>query len=95
MAATSVQIPHEARFTTWFLDFLRKELAPYPGRGTIETVDSPIHVAGSEKRRPLVPPEFGAHTRVILKEAGYSEAEVERMIQSGIAVAASEPHSER
>ncbi len=67
----------------------------YPGRGTIETVDSPIHVAGSEKQKPRIPPEFGAHTRTILKEAGYSDAEVERMIQAGLAVAASEPHSGR
>jgi multidrug resistance protein MdtO len=35
MATTSVQLPHAARFTTWFPDFLRKELAPFPGRGAI------------------------------------------------------------
>ena len=35
MATASVRIPHAARFTTFFPDFLRKELAPYPGRGTI------------------------------------------------------------
>ncbi len=35
MATTRIQFPHEARFITWFPDFLRKELAPYPGRGAI------------------------------------------------------------
>jgi multidrug resistance protein MdtO len=35
MATASVRIPHAERFSTWFPDFLRKELAPYPGRGTI------------------------------------------------------------
>ena len=35
MATTSVQLPHATRFTTWFPDFLRKELAPFPGRGAI------------------------------------------------------------
>ena len=35
MATASIRIPHEERFITWFPDFLRKELAPYPGRGTI------------------------------------------------------------
>jgi multidrug resistance protein MdtO len=35
MATTSVRLPHTARFTTWFPDFLRKELAPFPGRGAI------------------------------------------------------------
>jgi multidrug resistance protein MdtO len=33
MATTSVRLPHAARFTSWFPDFLRKELAPFPGRG--------------------------------------------------------------
>jgi multidrug resistance protein MdtO len=35
MTTTSVRLPHAARFTTWFPDFLRKELAPYPGRGAV------------------------------------------------------------
>ena len=35
MATASLRIPHADRFTTWFPDFLRKELAPYPGRATI------------------------------------------------------------
>jgi multidrug resistance protein MdtO len=35
MATTSVRLPHAARFTSWFPDFLRKELAPFPGRGAI------------------------------------------------------------
>lgn len=32
MATTSVRLPHAPRFSAWFSDFLRKELAPYPGR---------------------------------------------------------------
>jgi multidrug resistance protein MdtO len=35
MATKSTYLPHAARFTTWFSDFLRKELAPYPGRGAV------------------------------------------------------------
>lgn len=35
MATASVRIPHAERFTAWFPDFLRRELAPYPGRGAI------------------------------------------------------------
>jgi multidrug resistance protein MdtO len=27
--------PHTERFSDWFPDFLKKELAPYPGRGTV------------------------------------------------------------
>ncbi len=58
-----------------------------PIGGTVETVDSPIFVAGSEKRKPQAPPDFGAHTLAILKEAGYSEADIDRMIRSGVVVA--------
>ena len=35
MATEVVRIPHESRFGTWFPDFLKKELAPYPGRGAL------------------------------------------------------------
>lgn len=35
MATNTVHIPHADRFSTWFPDFLRKELAPYPGRGQL------------------------------------------------------------
>ena len=34
MATTSVRLPHVTGFS-WFPDFLRKELAPFPGRGVI------------------------------------------------------------
>jgi multidrug resistance protein MdtO len=35
MDSEPVHIPHAERFTDWFLDFLKKELAPYPGRGAL------------------------------------------------------------
>src|ERR1700733_5080738 len=35
MATQRAYLPHAERFTTWFPDFLRKELAPYPGRGAV------------------------------------------------------------
>lgn len=35
MASETIRIPHADRFTNWFPDFLRKELAPYPGRGAL------------------------------------------------------------
>lgn len=34
-----------------------------------------------------MPPDYGEHTREILKEAGSRESEVERLLQSGAAVA--------
>ena len=35
MASEPVRIPHADRFTDWFPEFLKKELAPYPGRGAL------------------------------------------------------------
>ncbi len=35
MASAAVRIPHANRFTVWFSQFLRRELAPYPGRGAM------------------------------------------------------------
>ena len=35
MATKATYLPHADRFTTWFPDFLRKELAPYPGRRAV------------------------------------------------------------
>jgi crotonobetainyl-CoA:carnitine CoA-transferase CaiB-like acyl-CoA transferase len=58
----------------------------YPGHGAMETVNSPVFVAGSEKRTPQPPPNYGAHTRAILMEAGFSTAEIDRLIASGAAV---------
>ena len=55
--------------------------------GVIETVSSPIFVADSEKQKPRTPPDYGAHTREVLEEVGYSAAEIERLIKSGAAAA--------
>lgn len=60
----------------------------YPGRDRIETVSSPMFVAGSEKRRPSAAPEVGAHTHEVLREAGFSDAEIDAMIERGVVSAA-------
>ena len=35
MASEPIHLPHEEHFSQWFPDFLKKELAPYPGRGAM------------------------------------------------------------
>jgi multidrug resistance protein MdtO len=35
MASEPIHLPHLERFTDWFPDFLKKELAPYTGRGAL------------------------------------------------------------
>jgi len=48
------------------------------------TVASPILVAGQQKRVPTEAPAIGAHSRQIMAELGYAEAEIERLIATGI-----------
>jgi formyl-CoA transferase len=59
----------------------------HPSYGKVETINSPVFVAGSEKRRPTLAPEIGAHTREVLRELGYSAEAIETLIRSGAAAA--------
>ena len=52
-----------------------------PATGVRETVNSPLFVAGIEKRKPTTAPEVGAHTREILRELGYSGKELEALLR--------------
>lgn len=60
----------------------------YPGHGTIETINSPVFMAGVEKKKPVAAPEVGAHTREVLCELGYDDRAIEAMVSSGIAMCA-------
>lgn len=60
----------------------------HPTHGKLETINSPVFVAGSEKRKPVVAPEIGAHTREVLRELGYAPDAIETLIRSGAATAA-------
>jgi formyl-CoA transferase len=57
----------------------------YPGHGTIQTINSPVFVAGSEKRKAVAAPELGAHTREVLRTLGYGDAVIDDMIKRRIA----------
>ena len=35
MASEPIYLPHSERFSDWFPQFLKQELAPYPGRGAL------------------------------------------------------------
>jgi crotonobetainyl-CoA:carnitine CoA-transferase CaiB-like acyl-CoA transferase len=57
----------------------------WPGHGTIETINSPIFLEGSDKRKPEAAPEVGAHTREVLRTLGYADAAIDDMIKRHIA----------
>ena len=57
----------------------------YPGHGTIETINSPVFVEGSGKRKPEAAPELGANTREVLRTLAYSDDAIDDMIKRRIA----------
>jgi crotonobetainyl-CoA:carnitine CoA-transferase CaiB-like acyl-CoA transferase len=56
-------------------------------RPGLRTVQNPIRVEGLEKVAPRPAPEIGQHTREVLREAGYGDAEIEAMLARGAAQA--------
>ena len=49
------------------------------------TVNSPFWMSGAEKRTPRLAPGIGEHTREVLLEIGFSDAEVGTMLAHGVA----------
>jgi formyl-CoA transferase len=48
------------------------------------TIDSPIRVDGSVKRTPALAPRVGAHSAEILQSLGYSEAQIQELVERGV-----------
>ena len=57
-------------------------LVPFEGDSML-TVNSPIWVDGSQKTAPRRPPNVGEHSDEVLREAGYDEAEIRQLRNSG------------
>ena len=53
------------------------------GADGLRTVDSPIRMAGEQKRRPHRAPAIGEHSKQVLADFGYDENEIATMIESG------------
>ena len=58
----------------------------YPGIGRIKTVRTPMMISGELPETRMQTPHLGEHTSQVLAELGYSEEEVQRLIERGIAV---------
>ena len=57
-------------------------LVPFEG-DTMLTINSPIWIDGSDKQPPRHPPDIGQHSDEVLREAGFDEAEIQRLRASG------------
>ena len=52
-----------------------------PRAGASLTVSSPLEIAGQDKTRATLPPAIGEHTTEVLREAGFGDSEIERLLQ--------------
>jgi formyl-CoA transferase len=52
--------------------------------GSSLTVNSPIWIEGQEKVRPCPAPLVGEHSDEVLREAGYTEAEIRALRAKGV-----------
>jgi crotonobetainyl-CoA:carnitine CoA-transferase CaiB-like acyl-CoA transferase len=59
-----------------------------PRAGAALTVNSPLTIAGQDKVPPRLAPAIGEHTVAVLREAGFDEPEIARLLKAGAVVQA-------
>lgn len=60
----------------------------HPDVGEIRTIGIPLQFSGITENARSFPPKLGEHTESILEELNYSEEEIERFLESGVAIGA-------
>ena len=56
----------------------------HPRYGAVRAVAQPLKFDGERGAQQLPPPSHGEHSKMILRECGYSAAEIERLINGGV-----------
>jgi crotonobetainyl-CoA:carnitine CoA-transferase CaiB-like acyl-CoA transferase len=80
-----VQTPAEALADPQLLAAGGIVQTPLPSGGAISAPAGPIRFPGADDGPKGPPPRIGEHTRTVLSEAGYSDAEIEALYASGAA----------
>jgi crotonobetainyl-CoA:carnitine CoA-transferase CaiB-like acyl-CoA transferase len=80
-----VQTPAEALADPQLLAAGGIVQTPLPGGGAISAPAGPIRFPGADDGPKGPSPRIGEHTRTVLSEAGYSDAEIEALYASGAA----------
>jgi formyl-CoA transferase len=57
-----------------------------PRAGAAYTVSSPIQIEGQQKMPATFAPEIGEHTVDVLRAAGVTDAEIQRLLLAGVIV---------
>jgi crotonobetainyl-CoA:carnitine CoA-transferase CaiB-like acyl-CoA transferase len=55
-----------------------------PRAGARLTVSSPVEIEGQDKAKPTLAPAVGEHTTEVLREAGFADSEIQRLLQTGV-----------
>ena len=58
----------------------------YPGKGKVKTVRTPLMISGELPETRMQTPHLGEHTSQVLGELGYSEEQIQQLIEKGVAV---------
>jgi formyl-CoA transferase len=61
-----------------------------PRAGASLTVSSPLQIAGQDKAPATMAPQLGEHTVEVLREAGFQQPEIDRLLRDGVIVQAKE-----
>jgi formyl-CoA transferase len=55
-----------------------------PRAGARLTVSSPVEIEGQDKAKPTLAPAVGEHTTEVLREVGFADSEIQRLLQTAV-----------